>query len=655
MSEKANEKRVNQKETTSQQTASATRLNHDITLEEIEAACRAHQKENDRRNMAEECRSIAREQKEKMQAQFVQGKTQKRHILLRLGKYLWQFKNWLFLAIVLSITSNLLSLAGPMYSGYAVDAMTGKGQVDMDRVVQCCVIMIVLYLASAVLAYLLNLVMLQITKRIVSTMRSNIFDRLMRLPVSFFDTHAAGDIISRITYDVDTINTSLSNDVVSLAASVITVIGSLVMMLMISPPLVLIFVVTVPLTIFFIKKLTGITRPLFRARSGKLGELNGFIEEMLSGQKSLKAYHQEVNTINKFQGKNEEAVDSYYRADYMGSMVGPSVNLVNNVSLALVTIFGAIRFIFGQMTLGNISSFVLYSRKFSGPINESANIMSELQSALAAAERVFRLLDETEEPADSTDAKVLTDIYGDVELSHVSFGYTKERTIIHDLSLKADHGKLVAIVGPTGAGKTTIINLLMRFYDIDSGKITIDGNDIAHVTRDSLRRGFAMVLQDTWLFHGTIFENVAYGKPDATLEDVERVCKAARIHNYIMRLPQKYDTVLTDDGRNISKGQKQLLTIARAMLLDAHMLILDEATSNVDTRTELQIQEAMLELMKNKTCFVIAHRLSTIQNADCILVVRDGEVIEQGTHDELMDQHGFYRSLYDAQFAGKTL
>lgn len=633
----------------------APKLNHDITLEEIEAACRAHQKENDNRNMAEECRAIAREQKEKMQAQFTKGKGEKRHILLRLGRYLWQFKGWLFLAILLSISSNLLSLAGPMYSGYAVDAMVGKGQVNMERVIYCCEIMIALYLVSAALAYILNLVMLQITKRIVSTMRSNIFDRLMRLPVSFFDTHAAGDIISRITYDVDTINTSLSNDVVSLAASFITVIGSLVMMLLISPPLVLIFVVTVPLTIFFIKKLTGLTRPLFRARSGKLGELNGFIEEMLAGQKSLKAYHQEVNTIGKFQAKNEEAVDAYYRADYMGSMVGPSVNLVNNISLALVTIFGAIRFIFGQMTLGNISSFVLYSRKFSGPINESANIMSELQSALAAAERVFRLLDETEESADSTDAKVLTDIYGDVELSHVSFGYTKDHTIIHDLSLHAEPGKLIAIVGPTGAGKTTIINLLMRFYDIDSGKITIDGNDITKVTRDSLRRAFAMVLQDTWLFHGTIYENIAYGKPDATLEDVKRVCNAARIHNYIMRLPKQYDTVLTDDGRNISKGQKQLLTIARAMLLDAHMLILDEATSNVDTRTELQIQEAMLELMKDKTCFVIAHRLSTIQNADCILVVKEGEVIEQGTHDELMEKRGFYRSLYDSQFAGKQI
>lgn len=630
-------------------------LNHELTLEEIEAACQKHQKENDRRNMAEECRSIAKEQREKLEAQFTDGRAGKLHTLSRLGRYLWQFKVWLAAAIVLSISSNLLALVGPMLSGYAVDAMVGEGEVLLDRVTRYCLEMLAVYAASALLGYVLNIVMLQITRRIVSTLRSDIFERLMELPVSFFDTHAAGDIISRITYDVDTINTSLSNDVVSLLASVITVIGSLVMMISISPPLVLIFAVTVPLTIFFIKKLTGLTRPLFRARSGKLGELNGFIEEMLGGQKTLKAYHQEINTIDKFQKKNQEAVDSYYRADYMGSMVGPSVGMVSNISLSLVTIFGAIRFILGHMTLGNISSFVLYSRKFSGPINESANIMSELQSALAAAERVFRLLDEEPEAADASAASVLEHVYGDVELKNVTFGYTPEKTIIKDLSLKADRGKLIAIVGPTGAGKTTIINLLMRFYDIDSGEIAIDGNDIRNVTRSSLRRAFAMVLQDTWLFQGTIFENVAYGKPGATLEDVQRVCKAARIHNYIMRLPKQYDTVLTDDGRNISKGQKQLLTIARAMLLDARMLILDEATSNVDTRTEIKIQEAMLELMKDKTCFVIAHRLSTIQNADCILVVRDGEIVEQGKHEELMNKEGFYRMLYDSQFAGKEI
>ena len=376
---------------------------------------------------------------------------------------------------------------------------------------------------------------------------------------------------------------------------------------------------------------------------------------MFSGQKSLKAYHQEVNTIHKFQQKNQEAVDAYYRADYMGSMVGPSVNLINNISLALVTIFGAVLYLFNGISLGNISSFVLYSRRFSGPINESANIMSELMSALAAAERVFRLMDELPEKEDDEKAKILGEVYGDVELKHVDFSYVPERPLIRDLNLTADRGKLVAIVGPTGAGKTTIINLLMRFYDVNGGEITVDGHETRSVTRDSLRKSFAMVLQDTWLFHGTIFENIAYGNPDATLDDVIRVCRAARIHNYIMRLPQKYDTVLSDDGTNISKGQKQLLTIARAMLLDAHMLILDEATSNVDTRTEQQIQEAMLELMKGKTCFVIAHRLSTIRNADTILVVKDGQIVEQGTHDDLMEKKGFYRTLYDSQFAGQSI
>ena len=635
--------------------AASSGLSHEITLEEIEEACRAYQRENEKRNVAAECREIARQQREKVRAEAPQGSKAKKHVLGRLLSYIWRFRGWMALAIALSIGSNLLSLYGPMLSGYAVDAMTGKGQVQMDKVYRYCGEMLILFAVSSALAYLLNLVMLQITRRIVSTMRSNIFERLMRLPVSFFDTNAAGDIISKITYDVDTINTSLSNDVVALFASLITVVGSLTMMLIISAPLVLIFAVTVPLSVIFIRKLAGITRPLFRARSGKLGELNGFIEEMLTGQKSLKAYHRELYTINRFQEKNQEAVDSYYRADYMGSMVGPSVNMINNISLALVTIFGAISYIFGKMSLGNISSFVLYSRKFSGPINESANIMSELQSVLAAAERVFRLLDEPMEPEDDALAQVLTEVYGDVKFQNVSFGYEKDKTIIHDLSLDAERGKTVAIVGPTGAGKTTIINLLMRFYDIDSGAIYVDGKNIDRITRDSLRKSFAMVLQDTWLFHGTIYENLAYGNQNATREDVEKACRAAHIHNYIMRLPQGYDTVLTDDGHNISKGQKQLLTIARAMLLNARMLILDEATSNVDTRTELQIQEAMLELMKGKTCFVIAHRLSTIRNADVILVVKDGEIVEQGKHDELMDKDGFYRKLYNAQFAGNTI
>jgi ATP-binding cassette subfamily B protein len=307
-------------------------------------------------------------------------------------------------------------------------------------------------------------------------------------------------------------------------------------------------------------------------------------------------------------------------------------------------------FMAGSLTIGNISSFIQYSRKFSGPINEIANIYGDLQSALAAAERIFGLLDEPIEPLDAPNAKVLRDVRGDVSLQNVSFGYTKDRIILKDFSLEAPRGKMIAIVGPTGAGKTTFINMLMRFYDIDGGRITVDGQDISDVTRKSLRLAYSMVLQDTWLFHGTIYENIAYGKENATREEVEAVAKAAKIHHYIMRLPQGYDTVLTDDGTNISKGQKQLMTIARAMLLDANMLILDEATSNVDTRTEVQIQTAMRRLMQDKTCFVVAHRLSTIQHADLILVVRDGNIVERGTHQELMAAHGFYRELYDAQF-----
>ena len=389
---------------------------------------------------------------------------------------------------------------------------------------------------------------------------------------------------------------------------------------------------------------------MFRQRANKLTELNGSIEEMISGQKTLKAYSQEENTIEKFQKSNIEAVDAYYRADYMGSMVGPTVNIISNISLSLVTMFGAILYLFGKMTLGNISSFVLYSRKFSGPINEAANIMSELQSALAAAERVFRLLDELPEASDKENAIVLNNVDGTVEMKDVSFGDVKEKEIIHHLSFLAPKGKLIAIVGPTGAGKTTLINLLMRFYDVTSGNITVDGNDIRDVTRDSLRKSYAMVLQDTWLFYGTIKENIAYGKEDATMEDIIRVAKAANIHSYIMKLPNGYDTILSDDGTNISKGQKQLITIARAMLLDANMLILDEATSNVDTRTELQIQKAMKTLMEQKTSFIIAHRLSTIKNADLILVVKDGEVIEMGQHNQLLQEKGFYFQLYNSQY-----
>ena len=575
----------------------------------------------------------------------------RKKVLLRLWTYLYAHK-WMSLgAVLLTVGSNLLALLGPMLSGRAIDAIgVEPGQADFPTIFLYCGLMVAFYAVSSLLSYILSILMIQLSQKIVYQMRQQVFNRLTELPVGYFDTHQTGDIVSRISYDIDTVNASLSNDLVQIAASVITVVGSFLMMVVISPVLVLVFAVTIPMSILFTRYMTRKVRPLFHMRSVRLGELNGFVEENITGQKTTKAYHQEETMISRFDEKNKAAVDSYYNADYYGGMTGPSVNFINNLSLAFVSIFGAILYLWGHLSIGDLSSFVLYSRRFSGPINEAANILSELQSACAAAERVFRLIDEEPEPADAPGAVEAVHVRGDVAMDHVHFGYDPGKTIIHDLSLHAPPGGLTAIVGPTGAGKTTLINLLMRFYDPQSGSITLDGTDIRQITRKSLRLSYAMVLQDTWLFTGTIFDNLAYGKKDAKLEDVQAAAKAARIHRYIMSLPQGYDTVLDESGMNISQGQKQLLTIARAMLLDAKMLILDEATSNVDTRTEIQIQAAMRELMKDKTCFVIAHRLSTIQNADNILVVRDGDIVEQGTHRQLMERGGFYASLYNSQF-----
>lgn len=577
---------------------------------------------------------------------------QTRKTLIRLWGYLFEHKLMLITAFILTIISNLLALLGPTLCGSAIDAIgTKAGAVDFNKVIFYCILMIVFYIVSSVLSYALSVLMIHFSQRIVFRMRQDVFDHLSELPVGYFDRHQTGDIVSRISYDIDVVNASLSNDLLQIATSVITIIGSLIAMIAISPLLVLVFAITIPISILFTRYMTRKVRPLFRKRSMSLGELNGFVEEIISGQKTTKAYHQEQTMIGRFDEKNDAAVNAYYNADYYGSMTGPGVNFINNLSLALISMFGAIMFLFNRLTIGNLSSFVLYSRKFSGPINEIANIISELQSACAAAERVFRLLDEPAEPSDLKDAEDITNVSGKVQFKHVKFGYLPSRTIIHDLSLEARPGSLVAIVGPTGAGKTTLINLLMRFYDPDSGTITLDDKDIKQLTRKSLRLSYAMVLQDTWLFSSTIYDNIAYGKKDATMDDIIRVAKAAKIHSYIMRLPDGYNTMLDENGINISQGQKQLLTIARAMLLDAKMLILDEATSNVDTRTEIQIQSAMRTLMAGKTCFVIAHRLSTIQNADTILVVQDGEIVEKGNHQELMDKHGVYESLYRSQFS----
>lgn len=572
-------------------------------------------------------------------------------LLKRLWKYLGRNRLLLVLAMALSLTSSLLALYGPKLSGTAINAIAhGQGKVDFAIVYRCAILMAVFYVASSGLTFLLNAVMIRLSRTVSRQMRHDVFENLASLPVSFFDRWQTGDIISTITYDVDTVNQALSSDLMQILQSVVTVTVSFLMMLTIAPKLVIVFVFTIPLTIVFVRWLTKKVRPLFSRRSRRLGELNGFVEEMLSGQKTIRAYDREEAVLEKFDEKNDAAVEAYTVAEAYGTITGPSVNCINNVSLALVCLCGSLLFLRGEIGLGDLSSFVQYSRKFSGPINELANIIAELQSALAAAERVFSLIDAEPEKADAPDAIELSDVRGDVELRNVDFSYEPGKPIIEGLNLHAEPGSLTAIVGPTGAGKTTIINLLMRFYDVNAGGVYVDGKDVRTLTRASLRRAYTMVLQDTWLFHGTIFENIAYGKPHATMDEVVAAAKAAHIHSYISRLPKGYDTVLSDNGAGISMGQRQLLTIARAMLLDAHMLILDEATSNVDTRTEQRIQAAMRTLMQGKTCFVIAHRLSTIRSADHILVLDGGKVVEQGTHDSLMAKRGFYYKLYQAQF-----
>lgn len=570
--------------------------------------------------------------------------------LIRILGYLWRHKLRFVIAIACAFIGNILGLFIPRFAGSAIDAIGTSGNVNFTQVFTLCGWMLGCVLLNSVLMYFMQAVLAKISSLITSEMRKEVFDHLMTLPVSFFDHHQVGDIISRISYDIDTINTSLSSDLIDVITSSITVIGSFVMMVQISWKLCVVFVFTVPIMIYITRHRAIVVRPLFHKRSLKLGELNGFAEEMLSGHKTIKAYGQEETIISRFDEKNITAVDTYYEADYQGSIVGPTVTLVNNLSLAIISGFGGLLYLAKEISIGNISAFVLYSKKFSGPISEMATITADIQSAISAARRVFALIDEPSEKADDPDAYVFDQPTGKVEFDDVHFSYTPGHEIIHGLDLVADGGKMIAIVGPTGAGKTTIINMLMRFYDPDSGAIRIDGHDICHCTRDSLRKQFSMVLQDTWLFEGTIYENVAYGRDNASKEDVINACKKVDIHDFIMSLKDGYDTVLTDDGVNISKGQKQLLTIARAMLSDTKMLILDEATSNVDSNTEQKIQKAMMELCKGKTTFIIAHRLSTIQNANEILVLSHGKVKERGNHEQLLKQNGFYASLFKAQW-----
>ena len=588
-------------------------------------------------------------------------KTIKKSIFFRLSKYVLQQWPLFIIALLLTLGSNQLSLSGPKYSGAAIDAIALESGVDFPTVWKNIGFMLICYVLSAILSYILSVVMIHLSQKIIYRMRKQVFEKLTTLPVNFFDTHHTGDIISHLSYDIDTINSTLSHDLIQVMTSIYTVVGSLIFMWNISKPMILIFALTVPASILFTRYRSKIVRPLSRKKAKKYGELNGFAEEMLTGSRTISAYGRQNVISSRFNKINGEAMDAFYKAEYSTALLYPTINFINNISLTLVAVMGGILYMFSQnkvflegslffISLGGVAKFVQYSRKFAGPINEFSNILHEFQSAFSAAERVFAILDEKPEKEDAPDAQSFTDVSGDVELEHITFGYTEDKIVLDDVSVTAKKGQTVAIVGPTGAGKTTIINLLMRFYDQQSGRILMDGIPSVDIKRTDLRLAFTMVLQDTWLFCGTIYDNIAYGREDATPEEIYAAAKAARIDKYIESLPDGYNTVLSDDGVNISKGQKQLITIARAFLSNTPILILDEATSNVDSRTEIQIQTAMNELMKNKTCFIIAHRLSTIQNADTILVVKDGAIIEQGNHEELIRKEGFYYSLYHSQF-----
>ena len=572
----------------------------------------------------------------------------KSYVYKRLWDYLMRYKFKLILALILTLFSNAFSLIGPYLTGQTIGAM--EDGVDFTNVFLYASLMIVFYVLSAVLLYALSIMMIDISKSVVFQMRQDVFNKLNRLPIQYFDTHQTGDIISRMTYDIDTINQSLAGDVIVLLTSFLTIIVSLSVMIATAPLLVLIFAFTIPLTILLTTFLSKVVKQKFRMRNKKLGELNGFSEEMITGIQTIQAYVVEKEVKDDFDVINEETTEASYQAGYYSTAVMPSVGFISNLSMALVGVFGGILYVRNMMTLAILTSFTLYSRRFSGPINQLSGLFAEIQSALAAAERVFQVLDSEEEVKDLEDAKDYDYLGGDIKLQDIQFSYDGQTTVLENINVEAPQGKVVAIVGPTGSGKTTLVNLLMRFYDPQVGGIAVDQKPVLSYTRNSLRKAFSMILQDSWTFYGTIHDNIVYGNGNISREDVIKVAKAAHIHDYIESLEDGYDTILKNDGTSISKGQKQLIVIARAMLSESKMLIFDEATSNVDTETEMKIHQSMKALMKDKTTFVIAHRLSTIQDADLIMVIHFGKMIELGTHRSLLEQKGFYASLFQSQF-----
>lgn len=566
----------------------------------------------------------------------------------RLWSYLNNQKKMLIATFMMVALSSVFQLTGPFLIGRAIDKYIIPK--DFNGLFNIVMIMILVYALGALSTLLQNYIMVGISQETVRNLRQDLFHKLQSLPLSFFDSRPHGELMSRLTNDVDNVNNTLNQSITSIFSSFLTFAGTLCMMLYLSPLLTVITMVIIPAMFFITRKISGRTRKLFKEQQEALGNINGFIEETISGQKVVKVFNREEKGICEFEKYNKTLKKVGIKAQIFSGTIGPTMNLLNNTGFALVAGAGGWLGVKGIISVGVIASFTNYVKQFTRPLNELANQYNMIQSAIAGAERVFEVLDEEPEPRDEATAVELKNIIGEVKFEDVHFSYKKDNPILKDVNVNVKPGQTIALVGPTGAGKTTIVNLLTRFYDLDKGAILVDGHDIRKVKRNSLRSSLGIVLQDTYLFSDTVRENIRYGRLDATDEEVEQAARMANAEQFILRLPDGYDTVLSEDGGNLSQGQRQLLSIARAILADPAILILDEATSSVDTRTELHIQEAMLNLMKGRTSFVIAHRLSTIREADLILVINGGEIIERGNHEELLAEKGFYYNLYNSQF-----
>lgn len=573
-----------------------------------------------------------------------------KQVVKRLLKFTKPYIGYLIMALICALFSVTFTLLGPVLIGKGIDLIIGPNNVDFNGILKIIVILMATIILGALFQWLMSLCTNIVTQKTVKDLRTTAFNKINEVTLRYIDSNPHGDIINRVVNDIDLISDGLLQGFTQLFTGIVTIVGTLLFMLSINVSIALVVVLVTPLSLFVASFIAKKSHNSFRVQSTTRGELSGYIEEILGNQKVVKAFSYEDEAEEKFKEINARLYESGVKSQFYSSLTNPSTRFVNGIVYAAVGVIGALLAIKGKLTIGDISCFLSYANQYTKPFNEISGVVTELQAAFASAKRVFNLLDELPETPEDKDAISLVKADGYLEINNVNFSYSENKKLIENLNLKVKPGNRIAIVGPTGCGKTTIINLLMRFYDVTSGEIKVDNTNITHLTREGLRRNFGMVLQDTWLYSGTVKENIAYGKVDATDEEIIEAAKAAHAHNFIMRLPNGYDTLINDDGSNISQGQKQLLCIARVMLTKPPMLILDEATSSIDTRTEIYIQKAFDKMMEGRTSFIVAHRLSTIKEADLILVMNAGKIIEQGKHEQLLAANGFYANLYNSQF-----